>query len=174
MTKFKVYKTNKFTLMSNYHFKEKQMSLKAKGLLSLMFSLPENWDYSIKGLVKICKENKSAIQTTLKELEKFGYLKRTRFKNEKGQFDYEYNIFENPCIDKPYTEKPCTENLFTDNQPQLNTKELSTKELNTKDNLNNKDNLYYLDLSIKHNNNNKEKEKERFFENKKINNRDEL
>ena len=65
--------------MSNYHFKDKDLSLKAKGLLSLMFSLPEDWDYSINGLVSICKENESAITSTLKELKEHGYLVVTKF-----------------------------------------------------------------------------------------------
>ena len=67
----RVLKNGNYTTMSNYHFKEKNMSLKAKGLLSLMLSLPENWDYSINGLVAICKENQSAINSTLKELKEY-------------------------------------------------------------------------------------------------------
>jgi predicted transcriptional regulator len=142
MAVIRVNKTKDYTVMSNTHLKEKEMSLKAKGLLSLMLSLPENWNYSVEGLVAICTENKTAIRNTLKELETFGYLRRTKTKNEKGQFGYMYDVFERP-------EKPCTENLYADNlhtenqcaenPPQLNTKEentniSNTKKENTKDN----------------------------------------
>lgn len=132
MSVVRVNKNKDYTVMSNCHLREKNMSLKAKGLLSLMLSLPDSWDYSIAGLVAICKESKTAIQNTLKELEIFKYLKRTRKQNEKGQFDYIYDIFEQPQDIKPQTENLVTDNLFTDNQLQLNTKELNTKELNTK------------------------------------------
>ena len=74
MSVIKVNKTKDYTIMSNYHFKERNMSLKAKGLLSLMLSLPADWDYSIAGLVAICKENETAIKSTLDELKQFGYL----------------------------------------------------------------------------------------------------
>ena len=122
----RINKTNNYTVMSNYHFKEKNMSLKAKGLLSLMLSLPDNWDYSVSGLVSICKENKTAIQTTLKELEQFGYLKRERLQDEKGKFYYVYDVYE-----LPRTENLCTDDLCTENQLQLNTKELNTNGLST-------------------------------------------
>lgn len=71
MSVIRVEKTKNYTVMSNYHFKEKEMSLKAKGLLSLMLSLPDNWDYTIAGLVTICKENESAIKSALDELKIF-------------------------------------------------------------------------------------------------------
>jgi len=71
MAVIRVEKTENYTVMSNYHFKEKEMSLKAKGLLSLMLSLPDNWDYTIAGLVTICKENESAIKSALDELKIF-------------------------------------------------------------------------------------------------------
>lgn len=73
----RINKTQNYTVMSNYHFREKEMSLKAKGLLSIMLSLPDDWDYSISGLVAICKENETEIKSILKELEEFGYLERT-------------------------------------------------------------------------------------------------
>ena len=75
MATFRVNKTSDYTVISNYHLREKEMSLKAKGLLTLMLSLPENWDYSISGLASICAENETAIKTGLKELKKFGYLR---------------------------------------------------------------------------------------------------
>ena len=135
MAIFRIKKNTNYTVMSNCHLKDKTMSLKAKGLLSLMLSLPDDWDYSVNGLVAICKENKTAIQNTLRELEENGYLIRTKIKNEKGQFDYEYDVYETPYsdnlqLDYPRLENLCTDNLWLGNQPQLNTKELNTKELN--------------------------------------------
>lgn len=131
MAVIRVEKTENYTVMSNNHFKERQMSLRAKGLLSLMFSLPDNWDYSIKGLCAICKENPSAIRAALAELERFGYLRREQQKNEKGRFLYEYTVYEKPYTEKPHTVKPHTEEPYTEKPPQLNINELNIKELNT-------------------------------------------
>ena len=75
MAIFKVNKTKNYTVMSNRHLKEKGITLKAKGLLSIMLSLPENGDYSIDGLVSLCKENETSINSALKELKEFGYLR---------------------------------------------------------------------------------------------------
>lgn len=128
----RVNRTNNYTVMSNYHFKEKQMSLKAKGLLSLMLSLPDDWDYSIDGLVTLSKDGKDSVMNALIELEKFRYLKRTKLTNEKGQFaGYDYDIYEKPYTENPQMEKPCSENPNTENPPQLNTNKLNTYELNT-------------------------------------------
>ena len=99
MAKFKVNKTKDYTIMSNYHLKEKNMSLKAKGLLSVMLSLPDNWDYSISGLVAISLENETSIKSALSELKKFGYLEVIKLmpnESETGRIDYIYNIYENP------------------------------------------------------------------------------
>lgn len=71
---FRIEKNKNYTTMSNLHLKDKNLSLKAKGLLSMMLSLPNDWDYSIQGLASICKENETAINTTLKELKEMGYL----------------------------------------------------------------------------------------------------
>ena len=132
MAIFRVEKTSNYTVMSNYHFKEKDMSLKAKGLLSLMLSLPNDWDYSIKGLVDYSIDSKDSVMSGLKELEEFGYLKRTMVKNDKGQFEgYDYNVFEKPQRENPYAENPNTENPNSENPTQLNTNILNTKELNT-------------------------------------------
>lgn len=138
MAVIRVNNTKGFTVMSNYHFQDKEISLKAKGLLGLMLSLPSNWDYSVNGLVAIVKENKAAVQTALKELEEHKYLKRTRVQDETGRFDYIYDIYE-----KPYDKLPCTENRCTDiqctevqcteNQPQINTNKQSTNKQNTKE-----------------------------------------
>ena len=100
MATFRVNKTSDYTVISNYHLREKGMSLKAKGLLTLMLSLPENWDYSISGLASICAENETAIKTGLKELKKFGYLRISKiFPNKKRgnkKIEYVYEIFEKP------------------------------------------------------------------------------
>ena len=107
MAILRIKKTNNYTVMSNYHFKEKDMSLKAKGLLSLMLSLPEDWDYSIDGLAKLSKDGKDSVMSALAELEKFNYLIRTQTKDEDGKFaGYDYDVYEQPYTEKPFTEKP--------------------------------------------------------------------
>lgn len=133
-------KNSGFTRISNSLFKEKNMSLKAKGLLSLMLSLPDDWDYSINGLVELSTDGKDSVMKALSELERFGYLKRRRVTDEKGHFaGYEYDIFEQPQSDTPYAEKPCTENPNTDNPiagkpysenpPQLTTKYINDENI---------------------------------------------
>lgn len=131
MAVIRINKTRDYTIMSNHHLRNERLSLKAKGLLSEMLSLPNDWDYSIAGLVAKNKESKTAIQNILKELEDNGYLVRTRVQNDKGRFDYVYDIYEHPLGEKPQTEKRVTENPCTENQPQLNTNIQITKELNT-------------------------------------------
>ena len=126
MAIFRIEKNKNYTIMSNYHLKEKDMSLKAKGLLSLMLSLPNDWDYTIEGLVTICKENETAIKSTLKELKCFGYLEILKVQNKKGQFEYEYNIYEKPKSKKPKEENPGVENPPVENQGQLNTNKQKT------------------------------------------------
>ena len=125
-----------YTVMSNVHLKDKRMTLKAKGLLSVVLSLPPDWDYSFTGLVAICKESETAMKSAIKELKEFGYLTITKERDEKGHFDYVYVFNENPQTDLPVVENPVVENPPTDNPTvenvrQLNTKELNTKELNT-------------------------------------------
>ena len=137
MTVFRVHKNENYTVLSNYHFKEKEMSLKAKGLLSLMLSLPDAWDYSAAGLVKLSKDGKDSVNGALKELEKFGYLKRTQAVNTNGTFaGYNYEIYESPILDtkteKPKAVKPLAEKPSTEKPQQLSIKELNTKQSNTK------------------------------------------
>ena len=91
---FKIEKNKNYTIMSNYHLRDKNLSLKAKGLLSFMLSLPENWDYSLSGLIAVCKEQESSIKSTLKELKEAGYLVIEKVRGEKGYFEYNYLIYE--------------------------------------------------------------------------------
>ena len=133
--------------MSNHHLRNTDLSLKSKGLLSQMLSLPEEWDYTLKGLSQINREGIDAIREAIRELERAGYVTRTRVRNEKGQLgtaDYVIHEFpvppkptlENPTQDKPISENPTLENPMQENPTQLN-KELSSKELSNTDLLNN-------------------------------------
>ena len=138
MAVIRVNKTADYTVISNTHFKEREMSLKAKGLLSMMLSLPDDWDYSISGLVVLSKDGKDSVMNALTELEQFGYLKRTRTTNEKGQFSgYDYDIYEKPFKAEPQEVEPYAGKPNTDNPLQLNTKELNTKKSITKELINN-------------------------------------
>ena len=137
MSVVRIHKTNNFTVMSNFHFKEKKMSLKAKGLLSLMLSLPDDWNYSISGLVTLSKDGKDSVMSALAELEEFGYLIRNRTTNSKGQFSgIEYHIYEQPQEENPIAEKQNSDNqnaekTNAEKPPQLNTK--LTKNLNNQE-----------------------------------------
>lgn len=132
MAVIRVNKTADYTVISNTHFKEKEMSLKAKGLLSLMLSLPDDWNYSVAGLVTLSKDGKESVISALNELEQFGYLRRTKALDEKKRFaGYDYDIYEKPQAEKPFTENPHTENTSTENPPQLNTNLSNTNQLNT-------------------------------------------
>ena len=114
MAVIRVNKTKDYTVMSNCHLRDKRISLKAKGLLSMMLSLPDEWDYSIAGLVAICKEEEAAMKSALKELKQGGYLIITKKKpnqTESGRFEYEYNIYEQP------QEVRLEEKQTTGNQP---------------------------------------------------------
>lgn len=104
--KIRVEKTNNYTVMCNYHLREKDMSLKAKGLLTLIFSLPDTWDYTIEGLTHITKEGVGSIRAAIKELEQFGYIERKRVRNSNGRLGgAEYIIHEMPVQKTEETEK---------------------------------------------------------------------
>lgn len=134
MAVFRIEKTRDYTVMSNHHLRDTGLSLKSKGLLSMMLSLPENWNYTTRGLAKICKEGTDSIGSALKELERAGYIVRNRLRDSKGKIvDVEYVIYETPhppepdgpCEEEPDTEHPDTENPDMDtpgleNRPQLN------------------------------------------------------
>ena len=142
MAVFRIDKTRDYTVMSNHHLRNTELSLKAKGLLSLMLSLPEKWDYTTKGLAAICKDGIDSISSCIRELEKHGYIIRERMRNEKGQLTtIEYTILEQPKSTPPEREKPIRENPVLDipaqvepiqeNTAQLNTNKSNIKELNT-------------------------------------------
>mgnify|MGYP001047002756 FL=1 len=146
MAVFRVEKTKDFTVMSNHHLRNARLSLKAKGLLSLMLSLPEDWDYTTKGLACICKDGVDSITTALKELEQHGYLTRQRLRYENGQLgDIEYTIHEkpvdaetegfppkreNPRQVNPRQAKPVLGKPGQENPAQLNTNPTNTEKLN--------------------------------------------
>ena len=111
MAVFRIEKTRDYTVMSNYHLRDMSLSLKAKGLLSLMLSLPENWDYTMKGLARICKDGIDSISGGIRELEAHGYLIRARVRGANGQLgSIEYTILEQPKAPLPTQEKPIREN----------------------------------------------------------------
>ena len=118
----RVEKNKDYTTLSNYHFKDKVLSLKAIGLLSFMLSLPDNWDFSIEGLDKVLKDGRTSIANALKELEDNGFLVRNQLRNDNGFFGgIEYIVYEQPKDNEPIAEKP-----IAVNQRQLNTKEENT------------------------------------------------
>lgn len=138
MAVIRVHKTKDYTVMSNLHFREKEMTLKAKGLLSLMLSLPDDWNYSIAGLVAICVEKESAIVSTLKELKKFGYLRIDKLmpnETESGRIEYVYNVFERPQGAEIYeiqaAKKQGVENQGLEFQGLENPIQLNTYQSNT-------------------------------------------
>ena len=127
MAVFRVHKNKNYTTMSNYHLQDKNLSLKAKGLLSLMLSLPNNWDYSVRGLEKICTETKDTINGILNELERNNYLVRTRIYCNGKISHWEYNIYENNLHPKNQDiEKQDIENY--DINKILNNKKLNNKK----------------------------------------------
>jgi hypothetical protein len=133
MAVIRVQKTDNYTVMSNHHLRNKDMSLKAKGLMSLMLSLPPEWDYSIGGLVAICKESHTSIRSALKELEKNKYLIRERKNDKKGYFTYEYTLFEvpEPHVDNQHTVKAPADASHTENGTQIKKDKKNTDKLNT-------------------------------------------
>ena len=143
MAVFRVQKTQNYTIMSNHHLRNKALSLKAKGLLSLMLSLPEDWDYTTRGLASICKEGVDSVCATVRELEAAGYIIRRRIRDKNGQMrGMEYTVLEKPqppeqsseqsapkCA-QPKQAKPKREKPVQENPAQLNTKEINKEETN--------------------------------------------
>ena len=145
MAVFRVEKNTNFTVMSNHHLKNKNLSLKAKGLLSQMLSLPDEWDYSLNGLAYINKEGKDSVRNAISELEQEGYIVRTRTRDDKGLLGKaEYVIYEtprlentdfqpkseNPTLDNPTLENPTQEKPALDNPTQLNKDKSNIEILN--------------------------------------------
>ena len=110
MAVFRIERTRDYTVMSNHHLRNANLSLKANGLLSMMLSLPEDWNYTTRGLAKICKEGVDAIGAALRELEAAGYIVRHKLRDRQGRIsDTEYVIYEQPQLRKPDTDSPDTE-----------------------------------------------------------------
>lgn len=146
MAVFRVEKNKGYTVMSNHHLRNKNLTLKAKGLLSQMLSLPEDWDYTLKGLSYINRESIDAIRTAVWELEKAGYIRREQGRDAKGKMaDMVYTIYEqpvlenpvleNPTSDNPVLENPTSDNPASENPTQLN-KEIQKTNLPKKEKLN--------------------------------------
>ena len=150
MAVFRVEKNKGYTVMSNHHLRNKDLTLKAKGLLSQMLSLPEDWDYTLKGLSLINRESIDAIRQAIRELERAGYIVRSRERDEKGRLrgaDYviyeqpqtppasDLPTLENPTLDNPTLEKPAQEKPTLENPTQLN-KDIQRTDLPRKEKIN--------------------------------------
>ena len=142
MAVFRIEKTRDYTVMSNHHLRDMSLSLKAKGLLSLMLSLPEGWDYTTKGLARICKDGVDSICAGVRELEEQGYVIRERVRNANGQLGaIEYTILEQPRTSQPEREKPGRENPVQanpvlENPAQEKPEQGNPAQLNTKESSN--------------------------------------
>ena len=163
MAVFRIDKTKNYTVMANYHLRDTSLSLKAKGLLSLMLSLPEGWDYTTKGLACICKDGVDSICSTVKELENAGYVQRRRLRNELGHLtEVEYTILEKPVRpdstentpksgtapkrDNPVLEKPVLGNPVLDIPEQEEPEQENPAQLNIQESITEKS---ITDLSSK-------------------------
>ena len=148
MSVFRVEKNKGYTVMSNHHLRNHTLSLKAKGLLSQMLSLPEDWDYTLQGLAQINKESIDAIREAVRELERAGYIKRSRERDERGCLrGTVYTIYEQPhaeptpeeptqekpALDNPTLEKPMLEKPTLENPTQLNTESTKKRKRQSKD-----------------------------------------
>lgn len=161
MSVYRIHKTKDFTVMSNFHLKDRSLSLKSKGLLSLMLSLPDDWNYSSEGLAELSSDGISSVKSSLRELESSNYLIRSQATSSIGTFTgYIYDIYEVPQDGNPMVDEPSAENQSTENQLQYNTNIINDynsspinsptnnnliKKLNTK---NNKKDKKELDLSF--------------------------
>lgn len=153
MAVYRVERTRDYTVMSNHHLKDTALSLKAKGLLSMFLSFPDDWNYSTRGLAAICKEGVEAIGNTIKELEKAGYIVRRQLRGANGRItDTEYVIYEQPQeppdpdaggpdttppdmgqpdTGKPDMVDPDMDAPHTENRAQLNINQSITQKSNT-------------------------------------------
>lgn len=144
MAIYRVERTRDYTVMSNYHLKDRELSLKAKGLLSMILSLPDEWNYTLRGLAAISKEGVDAIGSTVRELEKAGYIIRRQLRGANGRIsDTEYTIYEQPHkqdntsdvevsnLNEPYTGNPDMDRPSAKKPAELNTKQENTQRENT-------------------------------------------
>ena len=143
MSTFRVNKNVNYTVMSNHHLQDKRLSLKAKGLLSYMLSLPDDWDYSLKGLATGCKDGIDSVRSAVHELEDGGYLCRSKVRDARGRIiDYNYEVFELPQKERikkrpaPVPNSPSSENPMSgfptlENPTQQNTNKQNTKRQST-------------------------------------------
>ena len=142
MAVFRIERTRDYTVMSNHHLRNEKLSLKAKGLLSMMLSLPDDWNYTTRGLAKICKEGVDAIGGALRELERAGYIVRHQMRDRQGRIsDTEYVIYEQPQpknpdtpqpdTPQPDTAAPDTENPYLDKPDTEKPAELNIEKSNT-------------------------------------------
>ena len=142
MPVFRVEKNSNYTTMCNYHLRDQGLSLKGKGLLSMLLSLPDTWNYSVRGLSSITPDGVDGVLTALKELERLGYLERNQQRESNGRMGRaEYVIYEmprknpcseSPCTEKPYAVNPDTDTPVTENPAQLSTNRTSTETINKK------------------------------------------
>lgn len=127
---FKIEKTKGYTIMSNYHLQDRNLTYKAKGLLSFMLSLPDDWDYSLKGLCAISKESREGIRSILKELQEHHYLEIEKTRGDKGYFEYNYLIYEIPH----YINKEMIKNTPDTGNPYLDVPDMEIPtQINTKE-----------------------------------------
>ena len=143
MSTFRVNKNVNYTVMSTHHLQDKRLSLKAKGLLSYMLSLPDDWDYSLKGLTTGCRDGIDSVRSTVRELEARGYLRRSKVRDARGRIvDYNYEVFELPqkesaedvpvpASDSPSSENPTSGFPTLENPIQQNTNKQNTKRQST-------------------------------------------
>lgn len=129
MAVFRKVKKTDYTIIDNNIFKNQKLSLKGKGMICTMLSLPDNWEFSEEGLTQLSNDSRTGIRSTLNELMEYGYLTRKQLKDEKGKFaNMEYTIYEDPLYQNPTSEKPTSENVHN---KVLNNKELNNKYITT-------------------------------------------
>ena len=128
-------KREEFTTVSNAILKDIRLSLKSKAMLITMLSLQDDWKFSVSGLSTITGEGKTAVRACLSELEKAGYLFRTKYTNKSGQFEYDYDVYESPCTGLPHTDEPHTDEPHTD---EPHTENLDAYKITNNKRLNNK------------------------------------
>ena len=141
MSVIRVEKTSNYTVMSNVHLRDKRLSYKTRGLLSTILSLPDTWDYSVKGLATLSRDGMDAVKSGLRELEETGYLMRTRERDESGRlgkmvytiYECPRNTTQDPMFDHPTQGKPTVENPAQANPMKVNPNQLNKEGTNTEE-----------------------------------------